>query len=343
VTIKQRIKVLVVDDSLVFRETLVQGLAADSGIQVVGTASDAYEAKEKIIALQPQVLTLDVEMPKLNGIDFLKQLMPQYPLPVVMVSAVSDSVFEALKAGAVDFVTKPDTSIGRSMESLINELIVKIKIASIAKVGSWKHDPKFHEVKNVIQGRPDKVIAIGASTGGTEALSHILQAFPRNMPGTVVVQHMPPVFTRMYAERLNNSCQVEVKEAENGDRVFPGRVLIAPGDFQMKIKRGGESYFIECFKGDKVNGHCPSVDVLFHSVADHAGKNSVGVILTGMGYDGAKGLLEMRKKGSRTLGQDESTSVVYGMPRVAFEIGAVERQVPLGEMAKAIETCVNNL
>ncbi len=342
-TIKQRIKVLIVDDSLVFRETLVKGLGGDPGIEVVGTASDAYEAKEKIMALQPQVLTLDVEMPKLNGIEFLKQLMPQYPLPVVMVSAVSDSVFEALKAGAVDFVTKPDVSTGRGMESLINELIVKIKIASIAKVSGWKHDPKFHEVRNIVQGRPDKLIAIGASTGGTEALSHILQDFPRSMPGTVVVQHMPPVFTRMYADRLNNCCQVEVKEAENGDRVFPGRVLIAPGDFQMKIKRSGESYFIECFKGEKVNGHCPSVDVLFDSVAEHAGKNAIGVILTGMGYDGAKGLLAMRKKGGRTLGQDESTSVVYGMPRVAFEIGAVERQVPLGEMAKAIETCVSNL
>ncbi len=339
--IKQRIKVLVVDDSLVFRELLARGLAKDPGIEVVGTAGSAAEAKKLILELKPQVLTLDVEMPQVSGIEFLKQLMPEYPLPVVMVSSVSDSVFDALKAGAVDFVTKPDTG-SRGVDSVINELIVKIKIASIAKVGSWKLDSGKPELGKVVHGKQERLIAIGASTGGTEALARVLQLFPRNMPGTVIVQHMPPVFTKMYADRLNESCQVEVKEAANGDMVYPGRVLIAPGDYQMRVKRSGLSYSVECFKGEKVNGHCPSVDVLFNSAAEVAGKNAIGVILTGMGYDGAKGLQQMRHKGARTLGQDENSCVVYGMPRAAFEIGAVEKQVSLNDMTRAIENLVNN-
>lgn len=342
-SIKKRVRVLVVDDSLVFRETIARGIAADQGIEVVATASDAYSARDRIIEFEPDVMTLDVEMPKMNGIEFLKKLMPQYPIPVVVVSAVSDNVFDALNAGAVDFVTKPDMRNGRGIDSLINELIIKIKIASTAKVGHWKNEAAFGAgVGRVEAGIDNKLIAIGASTGGTEAIYNVLKAFPRDMPGIVIVQHMPPVFTKMYAERLNNSCVVEVKEAQDGDRVIPGRALIAPGDAHMRLKKAGNLYLVECFKGEKVNGHCPSVDVLFESVAKYAGRNSIGIILTGMGYDGAKGMQSMRRAGARTIGQDEASSVVYGMPKVAYDIGAVERQASLGSIPNIVLSMLNN-
>lgn len=333
---------LVVDDSLLFREAISKGISLDPGIEVVATASDPYMARDKILEFEPDVMTLDVEMPKMNGIEFLKRLMPQYPLPVVVVSAVSSNVFDALNVGAVDFVTKPDIKNGSGLESLINELVVKIKIASTAKVGHWKRTTSPSTIANQV-GTVQKrtIIAIGASTGGTEAIQQVLLSLPKDMPGIVIVQHMPPVFTRMYAERLNEICNVEVCEAKNGDQVIPGRALIAPGDFHMRLKRLGTSYTVECFKGEKVNGHCPSVDVLFESVAKGNGKDSIGVILTGMGYDGAKGLLSMRKNGARTIGQDEQTSVVYGMPKVAFEIGAVEKQVPLDNIARSICSLVS--
>lgn len=336
--IKRKIRVLVVDDSLIFRETIAKGIASDNGIEVVGTASDPFMARDKIIELEPDVLTLDVEMPKMSGIEFLKKLMPQYPLPVVVVSAVSENVFDALNAGAVDFVTKPDFRNGSGVESLINELIIKIKIASTAQLGRWKNAQAVSRIssKQNKKGKENFIIAIGASTGGTEALYSIIKMLPANMPGIVVVQHMPPVFTKMFADRLNNSCALTVKEAKTGDAVMQGTVLIAPGDFHMKLKKAGEVYSVECFKGERVNGHCPSVDVLFDSVAEKAKADAIGVILTGMGYDGAKGLLEMRRMGARTVGQDESTSVVYGMPKVAFDIGAVEKQMPLGQIAQYI-------
>ena len=335
--IRKKIKVLVVDDSLIFREMIAKGIALDKSIEVVGTASDPFMARDKIIELEPDVLTLDVEMPKMSGIEFLKRLMPQYPLPVVVVSSVSESVFDALNAGAVDFVTKPDSKNGMSMESLINELVVKIKIASTAHVGHWKNEHIMSSIKpQSSKAKKNMVIAIGASTGGTEALYNVMKSLPKDIPGIVVVQHMPPVFTRMFADRLNNSCLHEVREAKTGDVVLPGTALIAPGDAHMKLKKAGDVYSVECFQGEKVNGHCPSVDVLFDSVAEKAKANSIGVILTGMGYDGAKGLLKMRKSGARTLGQDEETCVVYGMPKVAFDLGAVERQVPLGQIAHSI-------
>ncbi|WP_010252721.1 protein-glutamate methylesterase/protein-glutamine glutaminase [Acetivibrio cellulolyticus] len=335
--IKRKIKVLIVDDSILFRETLAKGIGQDAAIEVVGTAADPYSARDKIIEYEPDVMTLDVEMPKMSGIEFLRRLMPQYPIPVVVVSAVSDNVFNALNAGAVDFVTKPNVSSQMSMQSFINELIIKVKIASTAKVGRWKFEaPINRELTRSDRQQTDKILAIGASTGGTEAIYSVLKSMPKDIPGTVIVQHMPPVFTRMYSERLNNSCLMEVKEAETGDRVLPGRVLIAPGDFQMRLKKVGNIYMVECFKGEKVNGHCPSVDVLFESVARVAGRNAVGVILTGMGGDGAKGLLAMRKSGARTIGQDEQSCVVYGMPRVAYEIGAVEKQVTLDSVSNTI-------
>lgn len=335
---------LIVDDSLVFRETLAKGIAADPGIEVVGTASDPFQARDKIIEFEPDVMTLDVEMPKMNGIEFLRRLMPQYPIPVIIVSSVSSNVFDALNAGAVEFVTKPDTSYYKGLDSLINELIIKIKISSTAKVGHWKTESNIKNISSRLGGDfTHRMIAIGASTGGTEAIFSVLKALPKDIPGIVIVQHMPPVFTRMYAERLNNSCIIEVKEAQNGDRIMPGRALIAPGDFHMQVKRQGGIYSVECFKGEKVNGHCPSVDVLFESVAKDVGSNAVGVILTGMGYDGAKGMLSMRKKGARTIGQNEQSCVVYGMPKVAFDIGAAEKQVSLENIPQAIYSLVSEL
>ncbi|MDD4565486.1 MAG: chemotaxis response regulator protein-glutamate methylesterase [Eubacteriales bacterium] len=336
--VPHKIKVLIVDDSLVFRETLAKEIAKDFGIEVVGTAGDPYEARDRILELKPNVVTLDVEMPKMGGIDFLRQLMPQYPLPVIVVSSSGNSVFEALDAGAVDFVLKPDTKKPGGLHSFINELVVKIKIASTAKVGSYKKDYQCPAklISNHGTDISGTVVAIGASTGGTEAIYSIITALPRDMPGILIVQHMPPVFTRLYAERLNNSCMLEVKEAKNGDEVKPGRVLVAPGDYHMRLARSEQGYFVKCAKGERVNGHCPSVDVLFDSVAETAKEKAVGVILTGMGADGAKGILNMRKKGAYTIGQDEKTSVVYGMPMVAFNIGGIVKQLPLDKIAQEI-------
>lgn len=340
--VKRKIKVLVVDDSRIFREALARGIAGDPYIEVVGTAADPYQARDKILELEPDVMTLDVEMPRMNGIEFLKRLMPQYPLPVVVVSAVDGVVFDALNAGAVDFVAKPDFRVGTGVDHLVNELIVKIKIASTAKVGHLKRSiGNDHLVGKIDNEKSNVVIAIGASTGGTEAIYSIIKNLPKDIPGIVIVQHMPPVFTKLYAERLNNSCLVEVKEAQTFDRILPGRVLIAPGDFHMKVKKSGSEYRVECFEGEKINGHCPSVDVLFDSVAEQVGRNAIGVILTGMGYDGAKGLLAMRKKGARTIGQDELSSVVYGMPKVAYEIGAVEQQAALEGIPQKIFSLVS--
>ncbi|MDK2941266.1 protein-glutamate methylesterase/protein-glutamine glutaminase [Acetobacterium malicum] len=335
--LKQRIKVLIVDDSLVFRESLSREISKDPDIEVVGTATDPYMARDLIIKLKPDVLTLDVEMPKMNGIEFLKKLMPQYPLPVIVVSSVSKNVLDALDAGAVEFVTKPNVTRPGGMASFVNELIIKIKIASTAKVGNRKSDyTPSRPVTNQGIDTMSKIIAIGASTGGTDAIHTVISGLPRDMPPIVIVQHMPPVFTKLYAERLNNTCELEVKEAEDGDALRPGRVLIAPGNYQMRLAKRGTGYIVKCTQEEKVSGHCPSVDVLFDSVADVAGKQSVGVILTGMGRDGANGLLKMKKTGAYTIGQDEKSSVVYGMPMVAFNIGAVDKQLPLDRIADEI-------
>lgn len=325
----RKIKVLIVDDSPLFREFLAKGLAADSGMEVVAAAKDAFDARDKIIEFEPDVMILDVEMPKMNGIEFLKRLMPQYPLPVVVISGANDHVFDALDAGAVDFIAKPDLGSGRSLETFINELKIKVKVASLANMSSWKSARSNHTAIKSVDDSRIKLIAIGASTGGTEATYSILKELPPNMPGIVIVQHMPPVFTRMYAERLNKSVRLEVKEAEHGDVVCPGRVLIAPGDFQTRVKKSGDKLIVECVKGEKVSGHCPSADVLFESVAREVGRNAMGIILTGMGRDGATGLFAMRSKGARTIGQDEKSCVVYGMPKVAYSIGAVEKEAPL--------------
>ncbi len=329
------IRVLVVDDSLMFRRLLIQGLSADPNIEVVAAVEDVYAARDAILKYKPDVMTLDVEMPKMNGIEFLRRLMPQYPMPVVMISSLNNKVFDALEAGAVDFVNKPSMLTPEQMnEFLTQELVAKVKIASTAKVGKLKRVENPADVKHVAPvGGKDRVVAIGASTGGTEAIFEVVRRFKKDIPGVVVVQHMPPGFTQMYAERLNNQCEVAVKEAQTGDKVLPGRVLIAPGDRQMRLVRVGSDYQVECRGTEKVSGHCPSVDVLFRSVAKAAGSKAVGVILTGMGGDGAKGLLEMRNAGAMTVGQDKASCVVYGMPKVAYEIGAVQQQASITAIA----------
>lgn len=335
----QAISVLVVDDSAVFREILTRGLSSDDMINVVGSAKDAYEARDEIIRTKPQVIICDVEMPKMTGIEFVRQLMPQYPVPVIVVSAVSQKVFEAINAGAVDFVSKPDIHSMNDVRSFINELINKIKDASKANLVVSQPDTvnqSTNETTTSKQKYPVQVIAIGASMGGVQALQYLLHQLPSNIPGIVVVQHIPSGFSKMFAERLNMSTAFVVKEAKNGDIIEQGKVLIAPGGKHLRVKKRNTSYVVECYEGDKVSGHCPSADVLFDSVARNVGQESLGVILTGMGYDGARGLLALRRKGGRTLGQDEGSSVVYGMPKVAFELGAVQMQASLVKMADKI-------
>ncbi len=332
----KKIRVLVVDDSVLFRNLLVQSLSEDPYLEVVAQAGDAYAARDAILEYRPDVMTLDVEMPKMDGIQFLRKLMPQYPLPVVVISALDARVFDAMEAGAVDFVCKPSTVERSKVSDFIRkELGTKIKIASTVRVGNLKRVESY-PVRGVSAVNKDMVIAIGASTGGTEAIFEVVKQFRTDIPGVIIVQHMPPGFTEMYANRLNNQCQVAVKEAVTGDKVMPGRVLIAPGDKHMRLVKVNGVYQVECKAGEKVSGHCPSVDVLFSSVAKTAGKDALGVILTGMGGDGANGLLEMRKAGAKTIGQNEATCVVYGMPKVAYDIGAVQYQMELSSITNKI-------
>lgn len=339
---EHKIKVLIVDDSALAREILTKGLSRDREIEVIGAAPDVYVARDKIVYQKPDVITLDVEMPKMDGVEFLRRLMPQYPVPVVMVSALTSpgakTTLAALDYGAVDFVSKPSTSFGNKLDSMIDELIEKIKMASTVDVQKWRNKKIISQGKSpdskVLAGSTDKVIAIGASTGGTVALRTMIEVFPADLPGTVVVQHMPTKFTQMFAEKLNSVSKAEVKEAEDGDRIITGRVLIAPGGKHMSVYRSGGRYMVRCYEGEKVNGHSPSVDVLFHSVAEHVGGNAMGVILTGMGRDGAEGMLEMRKAGARTLAQDERTCVVFGMPKEAYSYGGAERFVAIDDMTR---------
>ncbi len=341
---QKRIRVLVVDDSALVRSILKAGLSTDPDIEVIDTASDPYQARDKILELEPDVLTLDVEMPRMDGVAFLRKLMPQYPIPVVMVSALTEKgkriTMEALEAGALDFVTKPTTGISRGLNVMMGELIAKIKVASVADVSHWYNRKAVTRettvVNKVLSGSTDKVIAIGASTGGTEAIRTMIKMFPSSTPGIAIVQHMPPGFIGAFAESLDRQSAMNVKEAENGDRVMPGRVLIAPGGLQMKVFRSGGIYQVKIYEGDKVNGHAPSVEVLFQSVAEYVGDNAYGVMLTGMGSDGAEGMLRMRKMGARTFGQDQKSSVVYGMPKAAYEIGAVEKQLGIEHMVPSI-------
>ncbi len=345
--IANNIRVLITDDSLLFRNVLKNELNNDTRIEVVGMAVDPLDAMDKIIAFKPDILTLDVEMPKMDGLTFIKKLMVEHPMKVVLVSSMNISVFDALQSGAVDFVKKPDMSSSNDFQSFIRELKTKIKIASIAKLMTVKREEpaKIEDaaaparakatisLSSLIKTSTKKIIAIGASTGGTEATLKIIRDLPKDMPGVLVTQHMPPGFTKMYADRLNKLCDMSVREATDGDRVESGLVLIAPGDKQMKLMKDEKGYYVSCKPGEKVSGHCPSVDVLFNSVAETAGKNAVGIILTGMGKDGASGLMNMRKAGAYTIGQDEKSSVVYGMPMVAYNIGAVETQASIENIA----------
>lgn len=337
--IANKIKVLITDDSLLFRNVLKKELSEDPQIEVVGMAVDPFDAMEKIKTLNPDILTLDVEMPKMNGLTFLKKLMAENPLKVVLVSSMNISVFDALHAGAVDFVKKPDMSSKNDLSIFFRELKTKIKVASIAKLvprTSQITVQRTNEMTKLGKNSTAKIIAIGASTGGTEATLEILKKLPEEVPGILVTQHMPAGFTKMYADRLNRICAMEVREAVDGDRIDKGLALIAPGDKQMKLSRDSMGYFVTCRAGEKVSGHCPSVDVLFNSVAETAGKESVGIILTGMGKDGAQGLLNMKKAGAFTVGQDEKSSVVYGMPMVAYNIGAVTVQAAIEDISNIL-------
>lgn len=340
----RKIRVLIVEDSMMFRELLARSLSKDPYIEVVALASDPYEARDAILKYRPDVMTLDVELPRMDGIEFLRKLMPQYPIPTVMVSSLSQKVFDALNAGAVDFVSKPSAGANVDFEAFVTrELATKIKIASTVRVGTHKQAVFTPSQTGADSYSNDMVVAIGASTGGTEAIHDIIKNFRRNIPGTLVVQHMPAGFTAMYAERLNNQCEVVVKEAQNGDRVVPGQVLIAPGDAHMRLVKVGGAYQVECRQGPKVSGHCPSVDVLFESVAKTAKDKAVGIILTGMGKDGADGLLAMRNAGAKTIGQNEESCVVYGMPKVAYDIGAVQWQGDLRQIAQKTYSILDSM
>ncbi len=346
----KKIKVLVIDDSALVRNILSQGLALDREIEVVGTAGDPYSARDKILELDPDVLTLDIEMPRMDGVEFLRRLMPQYPLPVVVVSALTKKgaalTLAALEAGAVEVVTKPAVDVARGLQAMLKDLQEKVKIAAATNVSAWKAAPSSRPVqkttRKALAESTNKVIAIGASTGGTVAIRQILQDLPPTMPGVVMVQHMPPGFTKHFADSLNDICALEVLEAKTGDKILAGRVLIAPGDKHLMVRRSGGEYLVECRAGKIVCGHCPSVEVLFQSVAEQVGANAVGVILTGMGNDGAGGMLAMRQMGARTIAQDEASCVVYGMPKVAYERGGVERLLPLSSIAKAILALLRN-
>jgi two-component system, chemotaxis family, protein-glutamate methylesterase/glutaminase len=334
---QKTIRVLVVDDSAVVRQLITQALDRHPGIEVVGTAPDPYVARDKILALQPDMLTLDIEMPRMDGLTFLKKLMQHQPLPVVIVSSLtqhgSEMALEALSCGAVGVLAKP--SVPHAVGEMADQLVEAVKAAAVARVraGAQTVSPAATKPLTALPATTDKLIAIGASTGGTRAIEDVLMKLPSTSPGIVIVQHMPEGFTKAFAERLNGICAIEVREAEDGDSVIRGRALIAPGNHHMLLRRDGARYYVEVKDGPDVSRHRPSVDVLFRSVARYAGKNAVGVILTGMGADGARGLLEMRQSGAITIGQDEATCVVYGMPREAAKLGGVQHCMPLDEVA----------
>ncbi len=347
------IRVLIVDDSALVRDILSVGLSRDPELEVVGTAADPFDAGEKIPILKPDVMTLDVEMPRMNGLEFLRRLMPQYPMPVVMVSALTEKgkqlTLDALALGAVDFVAKPKANLARGMELLMNELTLKIKIAANAKLLRFKQATRVEKetaretatkVKEIItnQSEPSRrVILIGGATGGTEAVREIVTRFPERTPGIVVLQHMPGGFTRLFANRLDSETAMKVKEAEDGDQVINGRILVAPGGKNLFLRLDSRTgYSVEMREVEDRSKPAPSIDLAMESAARVAGANGIGVILTGMGVDGAQGLKAMRDAGGKCLAQDEATSAVFGMPGEAFRQGGAERLVPIGDMAGTI-------
>ena len=336
------IRVLVVDDSPVFCKFIQQELDALQGIEVVDVAHNAEDAREKLLSLSPDVMTLDVEMPGMSGIDFLKRCLPERPIPVIVISSSeTTNAFDAMSAGAIEFVRKPQGGTKVELNKFIVRIATVIRYARIVNLQPKKVAHRVAETTSTplsIVGEPRKdiVIAIGASTGGTDALVEIFKRLPKNTPPVIVTQHMPPTFTKMFAERIDRLSPMSAKEAEDGDRLKQGQIIVAAGGLQMRLTKDARGYYVTSKPGEKVSGHCPSVDVLFSSVAEAAGANAVGVILTGMGGDGAEGLLKMRNAGAYTIGQDEETCVVYGMPAVAFKKGAVVTQLPLQKIAEQI-------
>jgi two-component system chemotaxis response regulator CheB len=341
------IKVLIIDDSAVVRKLLTEELSKQNDIEVVGTAIDPYIAREKIIQLKPDVLTLDLEMPRMDGLSFLAKLMKHFPMPVVVVSSLtpknSANALNALRLGAVDVICKPGSAY--STQNISQDIVKAIRTASIARFDQHldtvrsvqsKQKPNERLESTGLRHTTNKLIAIGASTGGTRALETVLTELPENMPGIVITQHMPPVFTKSFAERLNTICRLKVKEAEDGDLIKTGQALIAPGNFHMLVEKSGAKYYTRIKSGPPVHHQRPSVDVMFNSVAKSAGVNAMGVILTGMGADGARGLLHMKEAGAHTIAQDEATSVVYGMPKEAAKLGAAGEILPLQVIPEAI-------
>jgi len=339
----KKIRVLIVDDSAVVRQTLEEILSSDQEIEVMATASDPYIAAEKILHEVPDVITLDVEMPRMDGITFLKKIMMQHPIPVVICSSLTDAgsetALKALESGAVEIIQKPRLGTKIFLEESKIRICDAVKASSQARVRRIvfaDENPKLtadvileKATSHAMAKTTDKVVVVGASTGGTEALSDFLQAMPLDAPGILIVQHMPEHFTRAFAARLNGLCRIAVKEAENNDTVIRGRALIAPGNHHLLLKRSGARYYVEIKDGPLVSRHRPSVDVLFRSAARYAGRNSIGVIMTGMGDDGARGMLEMKETGAFNIAQDEESCVVFGMPKKAIELNAVTRVLPL--------------
>ena len=341
---------LVVDDSAVVRQTLRDVLSSDPEIEVIATASDPFVAAERISEQVPDVITLDIEMPRMDGLTFLKKIMSQHPIPVVICSSLAgegaQSTFKALEYGAVEIVTKPRMGTKQFLEDSRITLCEAVKAAAQTRTRilrpSQTVEPKLtadailSPATRAMVETTEKVVVIGASTGGTEALKTVLEALPADTPGIVIVQHMPELFTRAFASRLDGACNITVKEAEPNDTVIRGRALIAPGNHHLLLKRSGARYYVEVRDGPLVCRHRPSVDVLFRSAARYAGQNAVGVILTGMGDDGARGMLEMKQAGAKTFAQDEATCIVFGMPKEAIKLGGVDRVLPLQSMAAAI-------
>ena len=341
-----KIKVMVVDDSAVVRQVISGVLAKDSSIEVLAAVADPIFATQRMRTNWPDVIVLDVEMPRMDGITFLRKIMSERPTPVVICSSLTvagaETTMQALSAGAVSIVAKPRIGVRDFLLDASADLVEAVKDASRANVHNLRPGAAAELVERAMPpvaalGKTtERVVALGTSTGGTQALEFVLSALPRSSPGIVVVQHMPEKFTAAFSQRLDDLCEIEVKEAQDNDRVLPGRALIAPGGKQMTLKRSGALYYVEVRGGPPVNRHCPSVDVLFRSVAKYAGRNALGVIMTGMGHDGARGLLEMHRAGAQTVAQDEATCVVFGMPKEAIKLGGAEKVLPLHAISREI-------
>jgi two-component system chemotaxis response regulator CheB len=367
-----KIRVLVVDDSALARKILTAGLSADRRIEVIGVASSPAAAFDMLVLMHPDVMTLDIEMPGMDGISFLRKFMPLHPIPTVVVSSLAESgkklALDALEAGAVDIVTKPKIGVADGLPLLMGDICDRVVAAARTDVSRYRkltsikpenekemlfpaapHTARVGDLaglgeSNALHETTDRVIAIGASAGGVATLANIIPMFPAGAPGIVIVQHMPGGFTNSFAARLNSLAAMQVKEAEHGDRVRPGLILLAPGgDYHMEVRRSGGEYRIALMEGEKVSGHRPSVDVLFHSVAKNVGRNAAAAILTGMGDDGADGLLAIRKAGGRTFAQDEATCVVFGMPQVAWKKGAAEMLLPIQDIPVQLLRAANAL